>query len=186
MIRDRFGQDQHEYLIRQLFQIKQTSTVREYVDRFAQLVDQLNAYQSVSDPLYYTMKVLDGLREDIKSMVVIQRLKNLDAAFSLAKLQDEMVDASKRVDSRRSFSAVYAKPTMRGALPLPAPPRENQNSAATSSEDKHIQDTVRSPSSDEKLHALRKYRRARGLCEKCAAKWKYGHKCEPEAQLHAM
>jgi hypothetical protein len=40
--------------------------------------------------------------------------------------------------------------------------------------------------SDDKLRALRQYRRARGLCEKCAKKWFNGHKCAPTVQLHAI
>jgi hypothetical protein len=51
MIRDRFGKDQHAVLIRQLFHIRQTSSVADYVDRFSQLVDQLRAYCPNSDPL---------------------------------------------------------------------------------------------------------------------------------------
>jgi hypothetical protein len=52
---ERFGKDQHAQLVRQLFHIRQKGYVVEYVDHFAQLVDQLNSYQPMSDPLYYTM-----------------------------------------------------------------------------------------------------------------------------------
>lgn len=52
MIKNRFGRDQHESLIRQLFHIHYTSSVTEYVESFSQLIDQLDAYQSVIDPLY--------------------------------------------------------------------------------------------------------------------------------------
>jgi hypothetical protein len=38
-IHDRFGHDQHESLIRQLFHIKQVGTVLEYIDKFSELVD---------------------------------------------------------------------------------------------------------------------------------------------------
>lgn len=44
LLKDRFGQDQHEHLIRQMLHIKQTGTVVQYVEEFSQLVDQLNAY----------------------------------------------------------------------------------------------------------------------------------------------
>jgi hypothetical protein len=39
MIHDRFGCDQHEALIRQLFHIKQAGSVSEYVEQFSALVD---------------------------------------------------------------------------------------------------------------------------------------------------
>jgi hypothetical protein len=41
-------------------------------------------------------------------------------------------------------------------------------------------------SSSDKLDSLRRFRRTKGLCDKCAKKWSYGHKCVATAQLHAM
>ena len=61
LVLDLFGRDQHELLIRQLFHIKQTSSVADYVERFAELVDQLSAYTSNTDPLYYTLRFIDGV-----------------------------------------------------------------------------------------------------------------------------
>jgi hypothetical protein len=72
MIRERFGRDQHEILIRQFFHIKETTIVAVYVEQFSQLVDQLKAYSTISDPLYYTMRFIDGLHDDIKSVVLVQ------------------------------------------------------------------------------------------------------------------
>jgi hypothetical protein len=60
-LHDRFDRDQHEAFIRNLFQIKQTTTVTDYVERFTKLVDQLKAYSSTTDPLFYTMRFVDGL-----------------------------------------------------------------------------------------------------------------------------
>ena len=39
MILDRFGRDEHESLIRQLFHIKQLDSVSDYITRFTALVD---------------------------------------------------------------------------------------------------------------------------------------------------
>jgi hypothetical protein len=52
LLKDRFGKDEHALLLRQLFQLKQSGSVSEYIEHFAQLTDQLNAYQTVSDPLW--------------------------------------------------------------------------------------------------------------------------------------
>lgn len=97
-----------------------------------------------------------------------------------------MVDSSKRNEPRRTYSSTYSKPTVRGVLPLPAPPRDPRAAILSPNEDKYPNDNVKLSPYDDRLQELRKYRRARGLCEKCAAKWRYGHKCDPEAQLHAM
>jgi hypothetical protein len=80
MVHDHFGRDQHEALIRQLFHIRQSGTVVEYVDQFLELVDQLASYEPGTNQLYYAMIFVDGLREDIKSMEMIQHPSNLDSA----------------------------------------------------------------------------------------------------------
>lgn len=71
MLIDRFGQDQQELLIRQLFHIKQTGTVAEYVAKFTELIDQLIAYGHSTDQLYYITHFIDGLRDDIRSTVLV-------------------------------------------------------------------------------------------------------------------
>jgi hypothetical protein len=47
--------------------------MNEYVVQFSELVDQLLSYESDANPLYYAMCFVDGLKPDIKSMVMIQR-----------------------------------------------------------------------------------------------------------------
>lgn len=96
LLHDRFGREQHESLIRQLFHIKQVGSVTEYVEHFASLVDELTAYESRTDPLYYTMRFIDGLRDDIKSVIMVQRPSDLDTACALALVQEEAADATRR------------------------------------------------------------------------------------------
>jgi hypothetical protein len=71
LLHERFGRAQHEALIRQLFHIRQTSSVTAYVDQFSALVDQWTTYESEANPLYYATRFVDGLREEIRSMVMI-------------------------------------------------------------------------------------------------------------------
>jgi hypothetical protein len=40
------------------------------------------------EPLYYTIRFIDGFRDDIKFLVVAQRPKELDTACCLALLQE--------------------------------------------------------------------------------------------------
>jgi hypothetical protein len=61
MIHDRFGRDQHEDIIRQLFHIRWNVAVAAYVEEFSALVDQLCAYEANANPLYYAMHFVDGL-----------------------------------------------------------------------------------------------------------------------------
>jgi len=65
----------------------QTGGVADYVECFTGLVDQLAAYESHPDPLHYTMRFIDGLR-DVKATVLIRWSSDLDTAYVLAQLQE--------------------------------------------------------------------------------------------------
>jgi hypothetical protein len=68
-IHDRLGREQHELLIRQLYKIKQSESVQQYIDMLCELIDQLQAYSPTTDPLYYTTRFIDGLNDDIKYLI---------------------------------------------------------------------------------------------------------------------
>lgn len=178
---ERFGRDQHEMLIRQLFRIRQESTVQDYVDRFAQLFDQLVAYESSTDMLYYTCRFVDGLRDDIKVVVTIHHPATLDTVVSLALLQDEVAEPVKRREFRRPDPSTFSRPYAKGPLLLPPPPVSDKLGQGT--DDKRLQSTGRS--TDDKWASLKAFRRARGLCDRCAEKWSRDHKCS-SVSLHAM
>lgn len=118
---DRFGRDQQELLFRQFFRLKQLNSVAAYVEEFSGLVDQLVAYSHSTDPLYYTTRFIDGLCDDIRSIVLVHRPSSLDSACSLALLQDEVGDSSRRKDFRRPDASFMSRPQSRGPMPLPHP-----------------------------------------------------------------
>ncbi|KAK3121266.1 hypothetical protein QOZ80_8BG0649810 [Eleusine coracana subsp. coracana] len=175
LLLERFRRDHHELLIRQLFHIKQTSSVIDYIDRFTSLVDQLHAYESRTDPLYYTMRFVDGLRDDLKASIIVQRRGNLDTACVLAQLQEEVAPQPWKKEQKLPESSVPAsKPTYKPYHPLPLPPRVDKSLQEVPYEPKKTLDTSRGRTTDDKLAALRAYRRAHGQCEKCAEKWTRG------------
>ena len=59
-----------------------------------------------------------------------------------------------------------------------------------SSDDRRSVDSVRAQESvrpsDDKLTALKNYRRAKGLCFTCGERWGREHKCQPTVQLHVV
>lgn len=65
-------------------------------EQFSGLVDQLLAYESSTDSLYYATRFVDGLREDIRAVVLIQRPGDLDTACTLALLQEEVAEPARR------------------------------------------------------------------------------------------
>jgi len=86
MLHDRFGCDQRDKLVHQMFHISQTSTVTDYVDHFSSLFDQLKAYQPNPNMHYFTTHFVDGLQDDIRMVVTLHHPSTLDTAYSLALL----------------------------------------------------------------------------------------------------
>jgi hypothetical protein len=126
--------------------------------------------------MFYTMRFIDGLRADIKAIVLVLRPKDLDTACTIAMLQEKAgsVAAPSRASRSSDWSPLPKSSVIpRTALPLPPPPPQ--------------QDKTPSPisSTDSKLAAIKSYRRALGLCYKCGVKWFKDHKCAPEV-LHAV
>jgi hypothetical protein len=66
-------------------------------------------------------------------------------------------------------------------LPLPQPPHHIGHKIGVPEKKLDHTSLV-----DNKLGALKAYRRARGLCDCCAEKWHRGHTCNATVQLHAL
>ena len=94
----RFDRYQHEFLLRKMNRIRQTPSVQDYVDRFSELVDQLTAYDSSINALHYITRFLDGLHSDIRTAILVQCPDSLDTAYTLALLQEEAAESSRKRD----------------------------------------------------------------------------------------
>ena len=70
--------------------------MQDYVDRFLELVDQLNAYDSTTNILHYITRFVDGLYPDICAVLLVQRPDSLDTTYTLALLQEEAGDNPRR------------------------------------------------------------------------------------------
>lgn len=97
-------------MLQQLFCFKQTPIVPEYIDRFSKLVDQLSAYDNVSDPMYFTTRFIAGLRPDVRVVVIIEHPCDLDTACSLAHLQEEVSEPLRRRDFLKYDLSEWSKP----------------------------------------------------------------------------
>lgn len=150
------------------------------------MVDQLNAYDDVHDPLHFTMKFIDGLKPGFKSPVLMQRPATLDTAFVLARLQEEVADLPRKKEYHRPDSGFHQRPVFMKPLPLPAPPGKVSRAPSVLAEYRRPNEVARSKSADDRWRALRNYRRAKGLCQFCAEKWSKDHKCADTVQLHVM
>jgi hypothetical protein len=177
-LHDCFGHDQCDRLVRQMFHISQLTTVQDYVERFSTLFDQLKAYEPNPDLHYYTTRFVDGLWANIRAVVTLQRPANLDTAYTLALLQEEVGDDARKCEFHTPDRGASNKVQGWGTWHVPRA---------------LVQATAEKPvlhppaqASDDKMAALCKFRRARGLCDFCAEKWSHGHKCAPTIPLNAM
>jgi hypothetical protein len=134
--------------------------VAVYIEEFSQLVDHLNAYQYMSDPLYYTMKFVDGLRDDIKAVVMLQRPKDFDTAAVLAQLQEEAGELMRKRDHRRgptSFTPSSFGSTVQSQQPTA---KDYKSSYPGKLDDKKSVAPSTSASNDTRLTSLYDYRKA--------------------------
>ncbi|WVZ82304.1 hypothetical protein U9M48_029580 [Paspalum notatum var. saurae] len=130
------------------------------------------------------MQFIEGLDPIIKSVVLVQRPQDLDSACSLALLQEEAASSSSVIKRKPDGRFSWPLPPPKTPQPLPLPPRIDKKPP----EDHNVSNpAVRQPGSmEQKFSALHQYRRARGLCDRCAEKWSRDHRCAPQVQLHAM
>ncbi|CAN6166876.1 unnamed protein product [Urochloa humidicola] len=185
LLLDRFGREHHELLVRQFLNIKQTGSLKDYIDQFSTLVDQLIAYGSETDPLYHTMRFVDGLTEELRSTVLLQRPSDLDTAFVIAQLQEEVSSSPVKKDVKRSGYSFPLRASTGSALPLPQPPKVDKL-LVQRSEDHRAAESSRAKSTEDRWKSLRALRRAQGLCQFCAEKWSKGHSCADKIQLHVV
>jgi hypothetical protein len=92
---DRFDRNQYQLVMRQLDNLRQTSSVQEYHVRFEQLAYQLLLYNAQYDDVYFVTRFMGGLKEEIRAPIALHQPKNVDTASALALLQEEEVEASK-------------------------------------------------------------------------------------------
>jgi hypothetical protein len=177
MVLQRFGRNQHQSLIRRLYRLIQTGSVEEYIDQFAELVDQLSAYETCPDPLHYTTRFLDGLKPAIRSVVAIQRPVDLDTAYLLASLQEEVGDGTTVLNAPPPQQYQHRQQQY-----LPVPQKQSAL-PPIHAKDKQIQATSHA---EDKLAALKAYRRAKGLCFTCGERWARDHQCKSSVQLHVV
>jgi hypothetical protein len=123
---ERFGRDKHTMFLCQMFSIRQTTSVADYVEKFSGLRDNLAVYGCSMDPLYFVQHFVDGLRADIRAAVFVHRPSSFDTACVLALLQEEVTAQMRRPEGVRLSFPMVAKGLARGALPLPLPPKMEQ------------------------------------------------------------
>ena len=126
LISDRFERDQHNQLLRQFFHIRQLDSVADYIEKFDSLVHQILAHDPKFNAATITHRFIDGLRDDIRAVVLVQRPGNLDTASSIALLQEE---ETTRESPKREFRKGEASSGFRYSGRAGSVPFSNSNSS---------------------------------------------------------
>lgn len=181
-----FGRADFQLYLRQFNKLKQTGTVAEYTSKFNELMHNLTAHHNSWEPAYFVTHFIDGLHRDIRAAVILHQPVDLDTAVDLALLQVGVLESYKQEPRRTDFSPM-PRALPRTAMPLPTPPQNRVSSSSPyRSDDRRISDAPRSQSSDDKVAALRAYRRARNLCFTCGEKYNREHRCGSTVPLHIV
>jgi len=182
-VQARFTRNQHQLLCRKLFRICQTGTIEDYVQRFSELMDQISAYESRPDPIHYLTRFLDGLNPEVRVLVAIQQPRDLDTAYTLALLYEELGDGFTPVNIQHNPIHTPRRLTQHPqSLPPPQPPAKW---ISKSVEEKRLAETSKN-SQDDRWMNLKAYRRSKGLCFLCGEKWGKEHQCKNTIQLHVV
>jgi len=179
-----FGKAEFQHHLRTFNRLQQTGTVLEYASKFNTLMHNLLAHHSSWDPSFFVTHFIDGLQKEIRAAVVLHRPLDLATAVDLAILQEEVLESFRR-DSRRGEFSPMARHVPRTAMPLPLPPR-GAPPQGPRADDRRMGEAPRPITQDDKVAALRAYRRARGLCFTCGERWGRDHRCGPTVQLHVV
>lgn len=104
---NRFGRNQHQTLVRKLYRLHQTGSVEEYIEQFSKLMDRLTTYEPDPDMLHYTTRFVDGLKPNVRMVVAVQRPADLDTAYQIASVQEEVgvSEQETQFSKRSSYSA---------------------------------------------------------------------------------
>lgn len=166
-----FDKDQYPLLLKQFTGLRQTGFVAEYVEEFERLAHGLLLYNPAYDDTYFVTEFVNGLKEEIRSVIALHRPSDVVSASALACLQEEELSKGRL----RSVGRDWQKPAVRQSTDRPR-----------STESDKVKFLSGRQESEDKLMSLRDHRRKHGLCFKCGEKWSNTHTCPAKVSLHVI
>lgn len=117
-------------------------------------------------------RFLEGLKEEIRSAITLHRPKTIQDANELASLPELELELQKPKFSHKNDSSKFQN---KQALHIDKPKLVNKK------------DEVKNGDAEDKLVALRSFRRANNLCFTCGEKWTgRGHKFPTHVSIHVI
>jgi hypothetical protein len=169
----KFSKDLYYTDMNKALEIRQAGDVDAYSREFELLQNQLLAHNPALDDTFFVAKYVKGLRKDIRSAIILHKPRTVDAAISLALLQE-----AQNIDFKRGNKYEYKKwHNQAGPGKLGLQPADMKADAGK----QPIQ--VAQPT---KFDTLRAQRRAKGECFKCGGKYGPTHQCPKQIELAVM
>jgi hypothetical protein len=178
-VEQKFGRDLYQNYMKDLLSIRQTTDVLEYADRFEQARHRVLVHNKEIDEVFFVQKFLDGLNFNIGNALQLHKPRTVDAALSLALMQEQLLEVAGRRYSSRT------RDTRSQYRASPSPVQQPQGTGVLGT----IPSPDKSPTKsrwDDKIAALRAARRAKGLCMKCGEAYSPQHRCPKQIQLHVL
>jgi hypothetical protein len=171
LVFEKFDRDQYPLLLKQFSGLKQTGSVVEYQAEFEKMPHAILLYNPAYDDTYFITQFVLGLREDIRSAIVLHRPQDVVTASSLALLQEEELSHLKQRPPTRDSGRFV--------------PKQYGDRVKPADADK-AKPPLNRAEADDKLSVLKEYRRKNGLCYKCGEKWSHHHTCPDKESLHVI
>jgi hypothetical protein len=163
----KFGKNKHLKHLAALERCKQKTTVEAYYQAFEALRLKVLLHNKHYDEAFFVTKFIVGLRNDIQKAIRLHEPRTVDAAFSLAETQEEILEESRQLSGSR-YRNDYSKPAYRGGYSGRGVLQQPVEDTYKKTEEK--------PPWSESLKALKAQRRAKGECFRCGDKYQPGHK----------
>jgi hypothetical protein len=128
----------------------------EYHAEFKKLAHGLLLYNPAIDDTIFITRFIGGLRDDIRSALLLHKPGDVDTTSALALIQEQELEQSCKQPSGRDFT------------------REAPRVQASAEKNKQAKPRA---DSDDKLASLKSFHRRNGLCFKCGEKWNPSHQC---------
>lgn len=139
---------------------------------------QLHVHHLSWNPEFFVTQFLEGLKPEIRAVVLLHRPSDMDTAVDLACLQEEVAETVQREPRRMEFLANNRGGNRPGGA-IPVGAGRVLGGTVVSREDRNLP-------MEHRVVALRAYRKAKGLCHTCGERWSREHKCGPTVQLHVV
>ncbi|KAG8386825.1 hypothetical protein BUALT_Bualt03G0189200 [Buddleja alternifolia] len=180
-LHDRFGSVTFQDPMSELMNLRQVSSVKDYLDKFHELLNNVDLSEA-----YAVSCFLARLKNEIVVQVRMFKPKSLQEAVSLAKLQEQaFILAAKRNVGSFKHNSTFQKNTPL----LPTPPQSYNSFSSTTTptfKNNLPPSTTPKPTGKRLTPQELEEKRAKGLCFLCDEKYSREHICIKKRQLYIL